>query len=177
MNDNCVIGLCGLPGAGKSHLARQLAEHAGWLLLDRDRIRAELFGARSDSAATRAAEQAMATCMVESLYAGRAVILDGMTLARGVDRRHWARAAQAAGGQWVLLYLDCPLALARERVAADRDRGGHPAPDRDPALVERVAARLETPGPEESPLVLDGGDPPGVEELLGRLRALGEMGT
>lgn len=165
-----VVAFCGLPGAGKSFLAESLARHGGWRHLDRDRIRAARCGgeARTDPEAKQAAENEMARRMARAVAAGESVLLDGMTLARRADRRAWADACARAGGGWRLVYLDCPPELAAARVGQDRE---HPAADRDPALVHRVAAVFESPDPEEISLSLDARRLTDAVELHARLLA------
>jgi predicted kinase len=154
-----VIGLMGLPGAGKSRLAMHLVESTGWTLLDRDRLRRELFpDGRFDQTATRKAEEAMDRRMAEAVAAGRHLIMDGMTLARRRDRLRWAEWVRLAGGQWRLLFLDCPVDTAISRVREDREKSRHPAGNRDENLVREVAARLEHPDRDEEAMILRGRD-------------------
>ena len=58
--------------------------------------------------------------------------------------------ADAHGFDILPLLIDCPPALARERIARDIVSGdllgmGHPAQDREPGLVDIVARRFDTP--------------------------------
>lgn len=155
----------GLPGAGKSCLAARLLQATGWSLLDRDRLRQQCFpDGRCDRPATRATEQMLARQITEQVVAGRSLILDGMTLARRVDRLQWARQVQRAGGEWRVVFLDCTVKTAAERVEADRMAGRHPAGDRDAALVQAVAKRLERPERDEPVRVL--GETEGAEAIL-----------
>ncbi len=163
------IALCGLPGAGKSTLAARLSAVLAAVHLDRDRLRAELYGKGGYSMAAKAALNAhMAVRLAQHLEAGRHVILDGMTLAREQDRRAFADIARGAQARWLLAWLDCPPELARARVSADRH---HPAADRDVRLVDEVARRFEAP---RDGMRLDAALP--VETLAERLlRAVTEI--
>lgn len=138
-----VIALCGLPGSGKSTLAGRLVAQTGWRLLDRDALRGEVF---ESGGYTDADKEKLAALLQERLAAhladGRSVILDGMTFSRAQERARFRALAEAHHACWLLVWLDCDPALARERV----HRGApHPASDRDAALVDRVAARFEPP--------------------------------
>ena len=134
----------GLPGAGKSTLARALARGTGFARVDRDAIRAALFPrGRATTVEKRAANAAVWREARAQLRRGRGVIVDGMSFAsaaqrvrgRGLARRHAMRCFE--------IYLECPLALARARIART---ARHPAPDRVPELADAVARRFARVG-------------------------------
>lgn len=157
-----VVGLCGLPGAGKSTLAGPLAERLDFRLVDRDAIRRAQFplcaySAEEKDAATHAAQAAA----VANSRLGFSSLVDGMTFAARTLRHQFAEAIARAGGAFYALHLDCPLEEARRRV---REQDGHTAGDRDESLVNGVHARFEPP--EGEGLRLDATLPPG--ELLDR---------
>ncbi|MCE5232670.1 MAG: AAA family ATPase [Mizugakiibacter sp.] len=138
-----LIAPLGLPGAGKSALARALARRLGLPRVCRDAIRAAMFPEGTAAAAEKRAAFAAALAAADAhLRARRGCVLDGATFARGADRRRVAALARRHGARLVWLWLDCPPALARGRVARQR---AHPAPDRTPALVDAVAARFAPP--------------------------------
>lgn len=150
-----VVGLMGLPGAGKSRLARHLAGELNWSVLDRDRLRQERFpDTASDRKSRQVAEAIMADRLASMLRRGQPAILDGMTLARQAARDRWAALSQREGGDWRVLYLACSRNTAVARVEADRRAGRHPATDRNANLVDAVAARLELPGSAEPALTV-----------------------
>lgn len=130
----------GLPGAGKSTLARALARRRGYARVDRDALRARLFpGLPVTAAQKRAANAAVWREVTRLLRAGRSVVVDGMTFA-GRRQRAAARAlARRRRAACIEVFLDCPVRLARRRIAGAR---GHPATDRTPALVTAVARRF-----------------------------------
>lgn len=171
-----VLGLMGLPGAGKSHMAARLVRMTGWILLNRDRIRLDHFpDGRYDRAATETAATIMANCLDHEISAGRNLILDGMTLTRRADRRRWADRTHQAGGEWRLIFLDCPLDTAIRRVEADRRTGRHPAGDRDADLVRSVGERLDYPADYEKACVLHEGE--GADDVLAWLALQGPGGA
>jgi predicted kinase len=146
-----VVALMGLPGAGKSTLARALATEIGARVVDRDAIRAALFPQCSYSPTERrATTRAVLLALEVDCALGHACIVDGMTFARARERERVAEVARRFGHLFVPLWLDVPVAVAQARVAADA--GAHPAHDRDPALVERVAARFEAVASDASRL-------------------------
>jgi predicted kinase len=136
-----VVALMGLPGAGKSTLARALASALPLRIVDRDAIRAALFP-RCGYTPTerRASARAVLLALEVNLALGHGCVVDGMTFSRRRERERVAELAARLGARCVPLLLELPPALAEARVAADTD---HSAGDRDVALVRRVAARFE----------------------------------
>ena len=142
MNLRLVLLLTGLPGSGKSTLARFLAERFALAVIDRDRIRADLFPECSFSAAEKqAANAAVFDALRTQCIAGRNSLLDGMTFSREREREIVRSIAMQHGFACLVLWLDCPVEIAVARVTAQT----HPAMDRDAGLVREVAARFERP--------------------------------
>jgi predicted kinase len=133
----------GLPGAGKSTLARALHGKLGWPVIDRDLVRSMLFPrARFDPVEKHAANAAVCALARKHLVAGRSVIVDGMTFAAPLQRRRVARLARASGARPLFVFVDCPVPLAQARVRASPV---HPAGDRSAQLVLEVARRFSRP--------------------------------
>ncbi|MGL6290614.1 MAG: AAA family ATPase [Silanimonas sp.] len=147
-----LIALAGLPGAGKSTLARglQAALHAE--VVSRDAVRMSEFPNWDDRAAKRAAFEIVRLEASVLLKAGATVVVDGATLSTHAERRVLCELAESFGRRFVLLWLDVPVELAAARIAGDR----HEAPrDRRPALASEVAQRFEAPLPGEGSVKLD----------------------
>lgn len=148
-----LILLIGLPGAGKSTLARALAPHLRAMIVDRDTIRAQRFPETPVDAAITAIANAEVEDQIRArLAGGDSVIADGRTWASAHERGRLVDLARAAGAAVAQIWIDVPVAVAIERVEASR--AIHPAGDRDATLVRGIAARFERPGPEA--LHLDG---------------------
>lgn len=165
-----LILLIGLPGAGKSTLARALAPHLRAVIVDRDVIRALRFpGVPVDAAITALANAHMEEQIRVRLSGGDSVIADGRTWARAHERGRLVELARAAGAAVAQIWIDVPVAVAIERVEASR--AAHPASDRDAALVRGIAARFECPGSEA--LHLDGRRAPAelVDAVLARFQS------
>ena len=137
-----VVVLCGLPGSGKSTLGQALCARFGLALIDRDQIRDRLFpDCRFIEAEKQAANQAVLETLRANCIAGKSSLLDGMTFGRESERHAVRAVAGEHGFDCTLLWLDCPVDVAAQRVA----RQPHPAADRTPQLVRDVAARFERP--------------------------------
>jgi predicted kinase len=175
-----LVALAGLPGAGKSMLARRLAPALGAAIVDRDALRAASFAPGDSGAAVREAATALSQQEISiRLQRGESCIADGRTLARAADRAVLAQLACDVPADFALLWLDCPVELAIERV---RRQAMHPAPDRDEALVRAVAARFEVPAAAATLLRLDARAAPGelaaaALAFLGKFPAAARVAT
>jgi predicted kinase len=76
---------------------------------------------------------------------GEPSVIDGMTFSRREDFDEVAALADRHGFDVLPILIDCPPALARERIARDLADGRHPAEDREPELVDLVARRFDAP--------------------------------
>jgi predicted kinase len=136
----------GLPGTGKSTLARALAERLGAAVLDKDRVRGALFpGALTDYSAEQ--DQLCMRAMLESaVYLTERqrteyLFLDGRTFSTQAQIQEVLRAAERAGARWRIVHLTCADAVAEERLT--RNDPAHPAKNRDPALYRTIKQHFE----------------------------------
>jgi predicted kinase len=137
----------GLPGTGKSTLARALAEHLGGAaILDKDRVRGALFpGALTDYSAHQ--DQLCMRAILEAaayLTERRRVdyiFFDGRTFSQQAQIEDVLLAAARAGARWRIVHVTCADAVAEERLA--RSDPSHPAKNRDPALYRRIQQHFE----------------------------------
>jgi len=167
-----ILAFAGLPGSGKSTLARRLAQERGAPRLDKDEWRARLFAAEELAYSRAQDDEVMARihAEVERLAAcgAREVVLDGRTYSKRVQVEALRKLAARVGAELVLIECVCAREVAAERLARDRARGAHPAANRGPELLARLAAEAE---PITGPKFVLETTSEGPETLLARLRA------
>jgi predicted kinase len=143
-----VVALIGLPGAGKSVVARAIEDQLGLRRVCRDAIRHAMFPKCGYTfAEKRAAFRSLLLALEINCMLGESSVIDGVTFSR---RRDLARVDSVIGRYnftAIPIYLDCPPQVARERIAADVANDRHLARDRTPDVVNEVLARFETPPP------------------------------
>ena len=141
-----IVTLIGLPGAGKSTVARTLERRLGLRRVCRDAIRQAMFP-RCDYTfiEKRAAFRTVLLAIEINCLLGEPSVIDGMTFSRREDFDEVVALADRHGFDVLPLLIDCPPALARERIARDLADRRHPAEDREPELVNIVARRFDAP--------------------------------
>lgn len=130
------IALAGLPGTGKSTLARALVARLGGRVLSKDEVRAELHG--GEAAYTREQDDACFREVLRRAAEGDVspTVLDGRTFTRAETVHEVVAFAQARGIALDWVECVCAPEVARARLAADAE---HPAADRGPELHDRLA--------------------------------------
>jgi predicted kinase len=140
--------ICGLPGAGKSTLARRLATETGALRLASD-VWMKRLGADGYDTVTRAAVEALQWELAVALLArGESVILEAGFWTRA--ERDACREGAAAVGAGVRLHVcDAPVAELQRRLAARNASPDDESYVVDPADLAEWDSMFERPGPEE----------------------------
>ncbi len=136
----------GLPGTGKSTLARAIAERLGAAVLDKDRVRGALFPGALTDYSPQQDELCMRAILEAAAYLterGRVqyIFFDGRTFSRQAHIEEALLAAARAGARWRIVHVSCADAVAEERLA--RIDPNHPAQNRDPALYRRIQQQFE----------------------------------
>lgn len=154
-----VVALCGLPGTGKSAVARPLARALDAALLDKDALRQALFAPADISFTERQDDLCGAVMLQVTAFLAAegnrpAVILDGRTYRTRRSRQVLVDAVRAMSGATLhLIECVCTPEMARWRLGRDHARGLHPASNRSAALYDKLVQDAE---PIEEPhLVLD----------------------
>jgi aminoglycoside phosphotransferase family enzyme/predicted kinase len=148
-----LVLVAGLPGAGKSTLAGDLAERAGFTLIRSDKVRKELLGQTSKGTSPAVFggglytadwnEQTYAECLrraEELLFEGNRVLVDA-TFREQLHRRLFLEVARRWAIPVCLIHCQADPDVVRERLASRRDD----ASDADAAIHAEIARRWEEP--------------------------------
>jgi predicted kinase len=138
-----IVVFRGLPGTGKSYIARQvLARRPELLVLSRDDLRRAIVPRPDFGAEEKNLIDDMIVSMADLLLSrGRSVLIDGMALSSAARVGQFARAAHDRGTVCRIIECTCSpdTALARLR----KDGAAHPAGDRGEKLYFSVKASFQ----------------------------------
>ncbi len=141
-----LVAMAGLPGTGKTTVAKRLQAETGGVLLSKDEIRAALFPAEFVDY-TRAQDDLcvdiilrVAAYILASKKDG-IVIVDGRTFSRSGDIKALFEAAEQIGTPLRIIECVCAEATALERI--DQASGKHPAANRDRDLYKSLKDSAE----------------------------------
>ncbi|MBN8480595.1 MAG: AAA family ATPase [Xanthomonadales bacterium] len=144
-----IVAVMGLPGAGKSVVARALEDQLRLRRVCRDAIRAAMFPQCEHSfIEKRAAWRGVLLALEINCMLRVGSVIDGTTFSRRSELERVAAIGARHRIVTIPLFVDCPPAIARERVARDVAANRHGARDRTPELVNDVLARREPPPAE-----------------------------
>jgi predicted kinase len=129
-----VIVMVGLPGSGKSHLARAVARRTPAVVLDSDALRGVLFADPKHTKREHGRLFPALHVLIDRLLArGNSIIIDATNL-KEANRRPYYKLAEKNGAALYLVRTWAPWPVIRERLTSRVD--AHHPDDRSTATVE-----------------------------------------
>jgi predicted kinase len=143
-----IILMAGLPGTGKTTLARELARHLKGRVLSKDEFRHSLFTQEEIEYSSRQDDFVLEIMLQTAGHLlerdrERRIFLDGRPFSRRYQIENVIAAANALHQPWRIVECVCPDSIARQRLESDAGSDAHPAGNRDYRLYLEVKARFE----------------------------------
>jgi predicted kinase len=143
-----IVIVAGLPGTGKTTLARALASRTSGRVLNKDEIRHAIF-VDSEIEYSSAQDDFCLHVMLETAGyllrrdSERMIFFDGRTFSRRYQIDNVLNAAASLHQPWRIVECVCSDETAQRRLASDAESRNHPAGNRNYDLYLEVKARFE----------------------------------
>src|SRR5215475_15031161 len=143
-----IVLMAGLPGTGKTTLARELAKQTAGHVLSKDEFRHAIFEPAEIEYSSRQDDFVVQLMLETAGYLlsqnfERKIFLDGRPFSRRYQIENIITTADSLHQPWRIIECMCSEETARHRLEADAAQNRHPAGNRDFQLYLDVKARFE----------------------------------
>ncbi|MGC2173077.1 MAG: AAA family ATPase [Candidatus Sulfotelmatobacter sp.] len=143
-----IVLMAGLPGTGKTTLARELAARTSGRVISKDEIRRALFAADEIEYSSRQDDFCMRVMLETAGHllqrdSKRILFFDGRPFSRRYQIENAVNAALCLHQSWRILECVCSEEIVKKRLEEQARLGTHPAANRDSQLYLEVKSRFE----------------------------------
>jgi predicted kinase len=143
-----IVIMAGLPGTGKSAVARSLALRLSGAVLDKDIVRAALFAPEHVEYSVMQDDFCQEILLQTAGYLLRKnlslyIFLDGRTFSRRYQRERVFEFCSQLGTRWAILECICSEHIVLERLKKAAESQTHPAMNRTPDLYNQIRKTWE----------------------------------